>query len=617
MHLRTLLGLACCVLLPQPASAFCGFYVAGTEEPLYNDAAMVVLLREGNQTVLSMRNDYRGPPENFAIVIPVPEILSEDDVRTLDAGIFDRVDRLSAPRLVEYWEQDPCMEDSVGEVTDTRTGSEEALQGSSAGRMGAVAVDVDVEAEFAVGEYEIVILSAEDSGGLDAWLRANDYRIPDGAEEAIRPYVQAGMKFFVAKVDVSKVTFVNGHAVLSPLRIRYESDDFSLPVRLGMLNSSGTQDLIVHILANGQRYEVANYPNVMIPTNLDVDDSERDRFSEMYAAHFDATLERNPGSVVTEYAWQASECDACPDGVSGLTATDLATLGQEGEQPSGGYESYDVVVSRTVVQGDLSEQIVRRVTRRHRNELTFCQDTTAQSQPGALNLNFNIDLSYTITQDGRVPSVHVHIGGSEAFRSCVTNRIRQWTFPSPGNGVVRVRQRFVVRALIDGPHVARNRFGMGGAGLPKVLTRLHYRRDAGDLGEDLMFRSVRPINGGREEGEVGEDGVTLTHDSSGAAVNSFQARYVIRHEWTGTIECEQPVRRVWDARASVESPAVESPVSESPAVETPADSPTENSSGCGCRLENAAGKGSPTGWFGLGLLALSWRGRRAASSSLT
>lgn len=516
------------------------------------------------------------------------------------------------------------MEDSVGEVTDTRTGSEEALQGSSAGRMGAV----DVEAEFAVGEYEIVILSAEDSGGLDAWLRANDYRIPDGAEEAIRPYVEAGMKFFVAKVDVSKVTFANGRAVLSPLRIRYESDDFSLPVRLGMLNSSGTQDLIVHILANGQRYEVANYPNVTIPTNLDVDDSERDRFSEMYAAHFDATLERNPGSVVTEYAWQASECDACPDGGSGLTATDLATLGQEGEQPSGGYESYDVVVSTTVVQGDLSEPIVRRVTRRHRNEITFCQDTTAQSQPGALNLNFNIDLSYTITQDGRVPSVDVHSGGSEAFRSCVTNRIRQWTFPSPESGIVRVRQRFVVRALIDGPHVARNRFGMGGAGLPKVLTRLHYRYDAGDLGEDLMFRPVRPINGGREEGEVGEDGVTLTHDSSGAAVNSFQARYVIRHEWTGTIECEQPVRRVWDARRGeptlqdpsstidgAQDPA--HPVSESPAVESPTDSPTENSSGCGCRMENAAGSSSPTGCLGLGLLALSWRRRRAASSSLT
>ncbi|MEZ4403504.1 MAG: DUF2330 domain-containing protein [Kofleriaceae bacterium] len=52
------------------------------------------------------------------------------------------------------------------------------------------------------------------------------------------------MKFFVAKVDPAKVAFKDGRAALSPLRFHYDSDEFALPIRLGLANSSGTQDLI-------------------------------------------------------------------------------------------------------------------------------------------------------------------------------------------------------------------------------------------------------------------------------------------------------------------------------------------------------------------------------------
>jgi hypothetical protein len=51
---------------------------------------------------------------------------------------------------------------------------------------------VKIEAQFKVGEYEIVILSAKDSTGLDSWLRQNKYNIPKGAEEVLRPYVEGG-----------------------------------------------------------------------------------------------------------------------------------------------------------------------------------------------------------------------------------------------------------------------------------------------------------------------------------------------------------------------------------------------------------------------------------------
>src|SRR5258706_13997425 len=45
------------------------------------------------------------------MVMPVPTVLHAKDVKTLPADVFDRVESLGSPRLVGYWEQDPCPPD--------------------------------------------------------------------------------------------------------------------------------------------------------------------------------------------------------------------------------------------------------------------------------------------------------------------------------------------------------------------------------------------------------------------------------------------------------------------------------------------------------------------------
>src|SRR5690242_21124369 len=70
------------------AHAFCGFYVAPNDAPLYADASMVALMREGTRTALSMSNNYKGPPSDFAMVVPVPVVLQKEDVKTLPHDVF-------------------------------------------------------------------------------------------------------------------------------------------------------------------------------------------------------------------------------------------------------------------------------------------------------------------------------------------------------------------------------------------------------------------------------------------------------------------------------------------------------------------------------------------------
>lgn len=310
------------------AHAFCGFYVSGSDQKMFNDATQVVLMRQGTRTVLSMQNDYRGPLADFAMVVPVPVVLKQADVKTLPRDVFARIEAIGSPRLVEYWEQNPCPEPERDRRYDKLARPSLAPRTADAAGAGrAERQSVKIEARFAVGEYQILILSATEAAGLERWLIQNHYKIPAGAEPLLRPYVAAGSKFFVAKVDPKKVRIVNGHAELSPIRFHYDSDEFALPIRLGMANSSGKQDLIVNILSD-RRYEVANYKNVFIPTNFDVKDAVRTRFAEFYAALFDKTVEANPRAVVTEYAWTTNpsfKCDPCPP--QQPTDADALTLG--------------------------------------------------------------------------------------------------------------------------------------------------------------------------------------------------------------------------------------------------------------------------------------------------
>ena len=320
----------CSVLWASEATAFCGFFV-GPKEGLYNDATQVVMMRAGTDTVLSMRPDYSGPVENFAMVIPVPQVLQKKDVVTLNHGPFQAIDQLSAPRLVEYHEQDPCLHHQRRRHLKKKSSMARGMGALAAESAPAPKPKVRVKAQFTRAEYQIVILDADESSALEEWLNKNGYKQPKGSAKALAPYIQEGFYFFAAKVDVEKVKFdANGKAVLSPLQFHYTSEKFLLPIRLGLLNAKGKQDLMVFILAQ-DRYEAANRKNVFIPTNMSVSHQRKDDFAQWYDNMFARQVRGDKkGAVVTEYVWPtAIKCDPCPPGAVMLGNQNIQELGGE------------------------------------------------------------------------------------------------------------------------------------------------------------------------------------------------------------------------------------------------------------------------------------------------
>src|SRR5678815_2090327 len=128
--------------------AFCGFYVAGADAKLFNNATMVVMMRDGTRTVLAMQNNYQGPPEKFAMIVPVPVVLQKENVRTLERAVFDHVDQMAAPRLVEYWEQDPCAEAERSFAKGRAMNAPAPM--AAAAEAKAADLGVKIEAQFAV-----------------------------------------------------------------------------------------------------------------------------------------------------------------------------------------------------------------------------------------------------------------------------------------------------------------------------------------------------------------------------------------------------------------------------------------------------------------------------------
>lgn len=351
--LATILAAAATVAVATTAQAFCGFYVARADTSLFNKASQVVLVRDGNRTVITMANDFEGEVDDFAVVIPVPTMIEREQINVGDRAIVEHLDAYTAPRLVEYHDPDPCMRYERMMKSSDLAAPGSVLQESELRR--ARSQGVTIEASYTVGEYDILILSADDSDGLVRWLTDNDYRLPKGAERVVDSYLKQDMRFFVAKVNLAQQAEL-GYQYLRPLQVAYESNKFMLPIRLGTLNAKGMQELYVYALTRSGRVETTNYRTVQLPSDMDVPEFVQGEFAEFYRAMFQQQVDAENGrAVFLEYAWDMAWCDPCaadPLSSEELRKLGVFWVGENANRRSALTQAQDVFVTRLHVRYD-------------------------------------------------------------------------------------------------------------------------------------------------------------------------------------------------------------------------------------------------------------------------
>jgi hypothetical protein len=379
--------------------SFCGFYVSKADGTLKNKTSQVILVRDGNKTVITMYNDFKGDTKDFAMVVPVPVVLQKNDIKVVDQSIFQKLNDYSAPRLVEYWDQNPCynyemMNDKVMSAPSSvmqRSGNsrDEAAKKSS----------VKIEAQYIVGEYDILILSAKESVGLKTWLNENGYKIPADAEEVLDPYIKSNLKFFVVKVNEKEKKKLNNN-FLRPIQITFNSPKFMLPIRLGMANADGDQDLLVYAFTRRGRIECTNYRNVDIVSNKNIPLFVQKNFGAFYGNLFTNQWNKEDKSVAfLEYAWNVTpinqmKCDPCvgnPPTEQDLVQSGVWWVGNKD------WSDYSDVDNDEPDNGSKNVHFTRLHFRYNRR--SFPQDLMFQVTPNTLNYQARYIITHPATGD--------------------------------------------------------------------------------------------------------------------------------------------------------------------------------------------------------------------------
>jgi hypothetical protein len=277
-----------CMLTPRPKVG------QTATAKIVNKTSKVILARDGDTTVMTMANDFVGAPAEFGMVIPVPVAVKKDDVHIASDKVFDVLEAATAPGVTEIFEDDGCrrpMAEAAGAPSMEKASAAPAPRAMRASDYG-----VKVESHFFAGEYEIAVLSGKDASGLVTWLQKFNYDVPDDAKEVLESYIKQKMMFFLARVYVKEMGNERRH--LRPIQVRYQTPKLMLPIRLGMVNADGPQELLVFTLTKAGRVESANYRTVKMPTASSLPWFVKNEWNDVYGAIFDEQEKREGNRVI-------------------------------------------------------------------------------------------------------------------------------------------------------------------------------------------------------------------------------------------------------------------------------------------------------------------------------
>lgn len=557
-------------------------------------ATSVVVLREGDHDVVSLRFRVKDKGDKVLVVVPVPASVLEQQAST--GAPFAALASVVSPRLEELWEQDPCELHGMQGPPSGPGGQPDALPQKKKPKA--------VPKPTADGSYEIGVLEGKGADVVSA-LKAKGVTVSGEVETLIVAYADVGMKLVVAEIATSEL---EGNE-LPPLLIHSKAKELTLPTRLHAAGKAGPLD--VFIVSPNMRFEAKNQKNLAIPTNLDVKLPAAKNPSGFYSALVARTFTDEPEAIITEYAWRALDCENC---AAPLDAAVITALGV-GLLPSATGGQQEVIVDAEAVSGEPGGPDEMR------KALTACYGKALATAPG-LAASVTLDV---VVKDDAVQSAKARTKGPEALVACASDAAKAADLDE--SGALTITFAPTSRKFLA----------------DLVLTKLRAKQ-ASIPEKDLLLGAARAIEGGRENGPAGKPEKKVYWAE---ATNNFQPRYVVRHAWKGAVKCLSPQRGSWggppkgekpaskgggavpavdsliegglpdlgayaiaSSKPSVTPPPPSTPGGDGPSPDAsaspaPSNAPTPPAAdaGCSCHLASPRDESS---WWALGLLGLGW-----------
>ena len=489
-----LIALAICT----SANSADAFLLLGKSKKVGNPATRAVMVREAGRTVVALQPRYVGPADSVALLVPVPKGATGEP-STISPAQLERLDQVSAPRLSEVWEQDPC---------ELHVDQPDALGGPEPGRGASPTASPAPPPD---SKWNPQPLDGKTGADVVAAIEKAGYFVPEGAVAVLEAHIASGGGFVLATVDAPKG---DGEGVmLPPLRLEYDEKVLTLGTRLAAIR--GNHDFTAYVLSSEGRHEAAGQPNQGMPTNLDVVSTIQGKVPTFYGHLADFVFATRPSALVTEYAWSAAACEGC---TSPLVEADMQALGI-GLLPSAkGGKQHEVLVEA----GDVASLPDGPDDLRER--LSVCYGKALATRIG---VGGEVTLDVATGAAGEVTQAVASGDADAQLRTCAEGALKGGKLDKYGkSGTVKVKFSPLSREYFAS----------------YVLTRLHTRFDKAPE-RDLTLRRGSPLEGGREAGP--DDRVAPARAYASDTEDNYQSRYVIRHAWEGKIECQTPKRGVW------------------------------------------------------------------------
>ena len=263
---RFALSLALVLALPAPALACGGLFCDAQVTPVVQTAERVLFRVNGDDSITAVVEiQFQGEATDFAWIVPIPHVIDTEAIATQPAGLFDDLERLTAPRFVpaqtEATGADALMiQQGYGYGFGCGAGCG-AMFGGARGVGGVRVVEpvgVEVVGEAVVGPYAAEIITAEDGLNLNRWLINNGYRVPMSAASLIQHYVDLDMAFLGLKLDPDVPA-----GPIDAISFTFDAEQPMLPLVLTAIAAVQDMDITTYVLAD-ERYAPDNYGDARI-----------------------------------------------------------------------------------------------------------------------------------------------------------------------------------------------------------------------------------------------------------------------------------------------------------------------------------------------------------------
>jgi hypothetical protein len=300
--------------LEQKALAINLIYATDPAKSIAPKNSAMVVSRDENRTVITILPRYNYDGEHFGMLIPVPKIVSDTQVKIGGFNAAQNILSYTAPRINYYKDANLCA---------IKDGAPVATLQEKGHKFKAIGIKDNIAPPSVKPSVDIIRSEALKDKSLADYLKDKNLYLDKDYLPMIESYKARGIEYVLVTTPKGD----GAYRSLPAVQIAYESDSFAIPIGLSGHSSDVAQDLTLVFISRDGLVNPKTVPLKKMASDKNLPLFAAASFDDDYEAIFKKSLlDDNFQSIFLEYAGDVKWCPSCT-AAQKLSVTDLRGLG--------------------------------------------------------------------------------------------------------------------------------------------------------------------------------------------------------------------------------------------------------------------------------------------------